>query len=87
MLPFLKPRPQVGVIVRERKPDGGSKEQGMEGQDSPGLMACAEDLIRAINSKDARSVMSALKSMFEIMDSEPHEEGPHTNEDSNEESE
>ena len=31
MLPFLKSRPQVGVIVSQRKPDGDKEEKGMEG--------------------------------------------------------
>lgn len=83
-LPFLKPRQQPGLIVSKRKPDGGSEESHMEGEEDAGLDACSEDLIRAMHAKDAKGVTSALKAAFEILDSMPHEEGPHTNEEEQE---
>jgi hypothetical protein len=84
MLPFLKPRQQTGLIVSTRKPDGGSEESHTEGQEDEGLHACSEDLIKAIHSKDAHGVTAAIKAAFEILDSMPHEEGPHTNEEDSE---
>lgn len=78
MLPFLKVKPQAGIMSSVRKPDGSSE---MESDSNEGLSACAADLIRAIHSKDEESVASALKAAFEILDSQPHEEGPHTNEE------
>lgn len=84
MLPFLKPRSQSGLIVSTRKPDGGSEESHMEGHEDEGLDACSEDLIRAMHAKDTKGVSSALKAAFELLDSEPHEEGPHTNEEDSE---
>lgn len=52
----------------------------MEGEEMAPLEACADDIIRAINSKDSKMLAEAIKAAFEICDSEPHEEGPHTNE-------
>jgi hypothetical protein len=70
-LPWLKPKPQTGVIVSTRKSDGSQEEE----QDSDeGLHACAEDLMRAIAAKDPAGIASALKAAFAICDSEPHEE-------------
>lgn len=84
MLPFLKPRMQTGLTVSIRKPDGGSEESHTEGEEDAGLDSCSEDLIRAMHSKDAKGVTAALKAAFEILDSMPHEEGPHTNEEDSE---
>lgn len=77
MLPFLRPKSQVGVIVAQRKPDGEKEEKGMEGQEDSGLMSAAEDLIRAIHAKDSSAVAEALRAAFELCDAEPHYEGEH----------
>lgn len=81
-LPFLKPRAVAGVIISHRKPDGQKGDERAEGEEDQGILSAAEDLIRAIHSKDAQSVASALRAAFEICDSQPHEEGPHTNDES-----
>lgn len=80
MLPFLKPKPQVGLIIENRKPDGNSEKEH-EDHDDMGLEACSEDLIRAVHAKDAKSVAAALRAAFEICEAYPHEEGPHINEE------
>lgn len=49
-------------------------------EDINDLEACAHDLIGAIQASDAKRVAEAIKSMFEIADSQPHEEGPHIEE-------
>lgn len=77
MLPFLKPRKVAGLIMAVRKPDGSKMETGMEGDEDQGLMSCGEDLIKAVHAKDASAVVAAIKAAFEILDSEPHVEGPH----------
>lgn len=77
MLPFLKARPQAGgisTIVRKSDNDGASSNE------NEGLEACARDLIDAIQSGDSKKAASALKSAFELCDSQPHDEGEHTNE-------
>lgn len=77
-LPWMKRRSQQsGISIEYRKPD--SSKQDSDDNDS-GLDMGAEDLIRAIEQKDKSKVKAAIRAMFEILDSEPHEEGPHTNE-------
>ena len=41
------------------------------------LESAAEELSTAIHSKDIKGIAMALRAAFEIMDSEPHEEGEH----------
>jgi hypothetical protein len=73
MLPFLKkPIKDAGVMVVERRPDDSS-----EPQEDQGLMAAAKDLLSAIEMKDHKKMAMALRAAFELLDSEPHEEGPH----------
>lgn len=74
MLPFLKKKHQAGVIVetKERPTDQPKKHQ-----EDQGLMACAYDLIAAVEAKDTQRVAAALKAAFQICETEPHEEGPH----------
>lgn len=76
LLPFMKPKPQTGLIVSHRTPD---EPTGKEDNDDAGLESCAQDLIKAVHSKDIKAVASALKAAFDICDSQPHEEGEHTN--------
>lgn len=79
MLPFLnnKKKQSTGLIISERKPDVMNEDMD---QDVP-LEACGADLLSAIESKDHKAIAAALRAAFEIMDSEPHTEGPHLNED------
>ena len=80
ILPFLKPKKVAGLIIAKRKPDGSKQEMYEGGEENSGLEACAEDLMRALNSKDAKAVAEALKAAFEICDAAPHVEGEHINE-------
>ena len=84
MLPiFAKNQKQgnAGLIVKTRTPD----ETPEKDQDEPeaGMHSAAQDLINAIHSRDTKAVAEALKAAFEIADSQPHEEGPHTYEAQN----
>ncbi len=75
-LPFLKPKAVAGVIVSKRKPDGiQSPVEEQDGDDAAALESCAEDMIRAINAKDSKALASAIRSAFECLESEPHDEG------------
>lgn len=52
-----------------------------DGMDSgAGLHAASSELLRAVHAHDAAAVAMALQSAFQILDAEPHEEGPHTEE-------
>jgi len=81
MLPFLRKRDEQsspGLIVKNRTPDKNEENQD---DSHEGMHAAAQDLLSAIESKDVKSIAEALKAAFEIADSMPHSEGPHTNED------
>lgn len=73
MLPFLKNKKEASVAGDDdhvmRKPDQEAEYDS--------LHSAAEDLIKAIESKDIKSVAEALRAAFDLCDSEPHEEGPH----------
>jgi hypothetical protein len=77
MLPFLKKTKDASVSLPadtiKREPDEGSEEY-----DS--LEAAAEDLYHAIQKKDFKAIAAAWRAGSELIDSEPHSEGPHTNE-------
>lgn len=81
MLPFLQPKKMASVIIASRKPSGEITPEHEEGEHEPGLMSAAEDLISAVHAKDASAVASALSAAFEMMEEQPHEEGPHIGEE------
>jgi hypothetical protein len=60
MLPYLRPQKAASVIMASVSPKGDVMPEGEEGED-PGLMAAAEDLIRAVHAKDAKAVAEALR--------------------------
>jgi hypothetical protein len=74
MLPYLKDK-EVGTVAIpdkiERKPD----EEGGDEFDS--LESAMSELHSALNAKDFKSAASIFRSAFELLDSEPHEEGSH----------
>jgi len=87
MLPFLKHKEQkmAGLIISKRKSDGaGIEEMHNEGEEDHALMECSEELMRATKAGDAKAFSAALRAAFEILDAEPHEEGPHTYDAQNE---
>jgi hypothetical protein len=55
----------------ERKPDEGKEDE------FDSLHGAMEELHNALNSKDYKSAAEIFRSAFELLDSEPHEEGPH----------
>lgn len=73
MLPFQKPRRAVGLIINKRKPDGDIQPDGMQDENA-GLMACAEDMLRAISAKDSKALADAMHAAFQCMESAPHDE-------------
>lgn len=78
MLPFLKKQSRpAGISIEVRKPD----HQEPESSESPALEAAAQDILRALEDKDSRHLALALRAAFQILDSEPHAEGPHLEEE------
>lgn len=67
MLPFMKPEKQSSVVVGHKKPSGGIEIDGNEGEPSHAAQAIAEDLIRAVNSKDVKAVAACLEHCFSVM--------------------
>ena len=80
MIPFLKKQRGgiAGISTEYRKPDETTKEKSAADEE-PGLKACAADLMRAVSNGDEIGVAKAIRAAFEILDSEPHEEGEHIN--------
>lgn len=79
MLPFLKQKKSTGVIVNSYNSSGIKREGDTSPGSDEGLLICAKDLIKAINSNSALGVAAALKAAFEICESELHQEGEETN--------
>ena len=79
MLPFLKRRtpPASGVTIQARQPAEPIEDI------SDAHLACAADLLKAIKAQDVKGIAQALYDAFTIMESEPHQEGPHTYEAQN----
>lgn len=75
MLPFLKKKSQVGVIVTTRPSDESKQDESHE---SDPIEYCAEDLMNAVHNKDKKAVAEAIRSAFDILESEPHNEAEHT---------
>jgi hypothetical protein len=79
LLPFLKRTKEgsasmpVDHIKRDADED---KEPNMDSME-----VCAQELCDAVHAKDVKAIAAALRAAFELCDLEPHEEGPHTNEE------
>ena len=72
MLPFLKAKEASVSMPAEsvkRKPD--------EEEDMDYLEGCMAELCEAVKSGDAKGAAAAFRAAFQILESEPHEEGEH----------
>ncbi len=81
MLPFLRKKSeasQPGIIMKTRTPDATTEPEVGDESDHA-IEAAASDLIDAVHSKDIKRTADAIKAAFEICESQPHEEGEHTN--------
>lgn len=81
MLPYLKKRQVAALIVKNRHPNGNIDELDNSEPVEDGLEACAKDMISAYDAKDSRQLAQALRNAFELLESEPHEEVSHNNEE------
>lgn len=70
MLPFLKSKHEAGVSgpveIIDREPD-----------EFDPLESAMQELHGALHVRDYKSAAEIFRSAFELMDSQPHEEGPH----------
>jgi len=74
MLPYLKLKNEASASG----PIESKQVNTMEGEEEyDGLESAAEDLCNAIEAKDYKAAASALRAAFELLDSQPHEEGEH----------
>jgi hypothetical protein len=72
----------VAIILGKMKPkDGHMAEEEAESHPDEAMHACAEELLAAIEAKDAMGVADAMKAFFHIADAMPHEEGAHITEE------
>lgn len=62
----------AALILGGGKPDPAEEAKG----DDEGLTAACEELLSAVDAKDAGELAKALKNAFAILESQPHEEGP-----------
>lgn len=72
MLPFLKNKEgsaSAPIEAIKREPDEGAEFDVLE--------AAAEDIISAVHEKNVKNLAASLRAAFELLDSEPHKEGPH----------
>ena len=75
---------EIRKMMRLGESLGGSKDGKKEveieigfGPDEMMLLSAAEDLLKAIEDKDAKAVAMAFKEMFESCEKEPHDEYEH----------
>ena len=81
-LPFLDKKRIAASLAMKMKEGAPTMEESQEDQDEQvnAIEYCMEDLITAIHNKDAKAAAQAFKDCFDVLDSMPHEEGPHTEE-------
>lgn len=81
LLPFFAKKQVSQPIIEIEKQDFSQESEKDEYIQA--IEVCAQDLIDAIYTQDVRRTAEVLKAAFEICDSRPHEEGPHTYEAQN----
>lgn len=78
MLPWMKDNKKsvAGLIMAKRKPDGGFEDMdpSEDSKENYGLTACAEDILKAIEAKDAKALAKGLQDAFDVLESQPQEE-------------
>lgn len=78
-LPWQKSKPQgsAAVIMKTRVPDTSVDSE--KDNNDEGLEECMSELSDALASGDKKAAAKAFRNASRIVDSEPHEEGEHTN--------
>lgn len=75
-LPFLAPKKLVSVMLSKRKEDGSMEPEGEADRPPEALIACCEDILRAIAAKDAVMLAKAEMAKEELLDTDDSEEMP-----------
>lgn len=80
-LPWMKDKNKsmAGIIMDVRKPDETSQEP--ESNEDSAMMAAAEDILRAIEMKDAKHLAHAMQAAYDICSNAPETESPSESED------
>jgi len=65
--PFNDKDKRVGVVAVEHRSERGEEMD-------PGLEACAQELMRALDKSDVRGIALALQNAFYYLEAMPHEE-------------
>lgn len=81
-LNFLKHKIVPVLMVKTKAMADGDMVTSSKEEDM-GLEEACEEIILAMRSGSKSKMASALRSAFQILDSEPHEEGEHTDEEEN----
>lgn len=68
MIPALMGRKKAVSVILGMKDGGGEKVEKEESMD--GLKMAAEDLIRAVASKDAAAVADAFRAAYNVLEAE-----------------
>lgn len=68
MIPALMGRKKAVSVILGMKAGGGEKVEKEESMD--GLKMAAEDLIRAVASKDAAAVADAFRAAYNVLEAE-----------------
>ena len=63
------------AMLRSHAPPQPADEE--EGEGGEGKEACMEEFLAAVHAKDVSRAVEAFDDLFELWESEPHEEGPH----------
>lgn len=62
--------------TKVRPSDYSDEPEKPNENDDSALLSAASDLIKAVQSDDQKAAAAAIRAAFQILDSEPNEEGP-----------
>lgn len=72
MLPFKKESSMAQRVEVVQRPPDESREYDI-------LEDIFEELMHAVQTNNKRAGAEAMRAMFDLLDAQPHYEGPHTN--------
>jgi hypothetical protein len=78
MLPFLKRNHEASSDASASEP---IKRKPDEDKEHDGLETAMEELAGHLAAKNFKAAAECFRAAMQLCDAEPHEEGPHTNEE------